>query len=85
MVVSQLVIVGSSGGEEDDGEDGDAACERERVGADEAVLDARRARRSRAGSRAMTSPIEPAISGCSTKRPSTVRDEVGRLVEAAPS
>ena len=65
MVVSQSLI----GGEEDDGEDGEPARERERVGADEAVLDAAElgradpeaAGRPRRSSRAITRPLdEPA-------------------------
>ena len=49
IVVSQSLIAAR---EEDDGEDGEPARERERVGADEAVLDAAELDASRAGSRA---------------------------------
>ena len=62
IVVSQSSI---SGRQEDDGEDGEPAGERERVGADEPVL--RAGELTRAEPDAVRDRIsEPAISGCST-------------------
>ena len=65
----------SSRRQEDDGEDGEPARERERVGADEAVLRAAELTRAEAGRRRVTAAIEPAISGRSTKRVEAARDQ----------
>ena len=63
-MVSQLVIATD---QEDDGEDGDPARERERVRADEPGLHTESSPRPEPEPR-LTSLIEPAINGRSTKR-----------------
>ena len=66
IVVSQLVIASER---KTTARTATPARERERVGADEAVLDAARASPAPKRKPRVTSAIEPAISGCSTKRP----------------